>query len=289
MGLTRSLSGRLAGSGRRPYTPAVIVSPSLDVVVDVGDMAVRFVTTDAHLADLLQRRYAGFLNRSATSVYEFEVSIVPPGHLAVDADLDVRIVAGCWSLERGDFRAGWNPRTRRGWIQQTVNPYSADSVLRIVHTLLLASRSGFLLHAASGVRAGRASIFTGPSGMGKTTIARLAPTDVTLLSDEISYVRKVDGAYVAFGTPFAGELLASGEAVSAPVAAIYQLAWGDHYQLDRLGATDAVRALMKNILFFVDDTELADQLLQTACDVAASVPVYRLTFAPDTAVWDAVA
>ena len=288
MGLTRSLSGRLAGSGRRPYTPGVIVSPSLDVVVDVGDMAVRFVTTDAHLADLLQRRYAGFLNRSAKSVYEFEVSIVPPGHLAVDADLDVRIVA-CWSLERGDFRAGWNPRTRRGWIQQTVNPYSADSVLRIVHTLLLASRGGFLLHAASGVRAGRASIFTGPSGMGKTTIARLAPTDVTLLSDEISYVRKVDGAYVAFGTPFAGELGTSGERVSAPVHVVYLLVQGDRHHLERLGTTEAVRTLMKNILFFVDDAELVGQVFETACHVAASVPVYRLTFAPDAGVWDAIA
>jgi hypothetical protein len=289
MGLMPSLVGRLAGSGGWPYTPRVIVSAALDVVVDVGDLAVRFITTDAHLAELLQQRYAGFLNSRAESAYEFEVSIVPSGHLSVDADLDVRIVDGRWSLQRGDFRAEWNPRTCRGWIQQTVNPYSADSVLRIVHTLLLAPRRGFLLHAASGVRAGRASVFTGPSGMGKTTIARLAPADVTLLSDEISYVRKVDDAYVAFGTPFAGELGASGKPVSAPVAAIYQLAWGNRHHLERLGTSDAVRALMKNILFFVDDTELADQLLQTACDVAATVPVYRLTFAPDTAVWDAVA
>jgi hypothetical protein len=56
-----------------------------------------------------------------------------------------------------------------------------------------------------------------------------------------------------------------------------------------LSGTEAVRALMKNILFFVDDQELSGQVFETACDVAESLPVYRLTFAPDAGVWDAVA
>jgi hypothetical protein len=46
---------------------------------------------------------------------------------------------------------------------------------------------------------------------------------------------------------------------------------------------------MRNILFFVDDAELAGQVFQTACDVTDTLPVYRLTFAPDASVWDAIA
>ncbi|MEO8078357.1 MAG: hypothetical protein ABI818_18665, partial [Acidobacteriota bacterium] len=123
-------------------------------------------------------------------------------------------------------------------------------------------------------------------GAGKTTIARLAPADVMLLTDEVSYVRKVDGRYLAFGTPFAGELGASGMRVSAPVHAVYQLAQGERHHMERLATSDAVRTLMKNILFFADDSELTGQVFATACDVAASVPVYRLNFAADSSVWD---
>ncbi|MEP6914958.1 MAG: hypothetical protein ABJC89_04905 [Acidobacteriota bacterium] len=264
----------------------MVASSLTDVVVEVGDMPVRLITRNAELAALLQQRYAGFLGSTAACAGEFEISVVRPGEFDVEADLDVRVQGDTWSFARGDFRAEWDTRTCRGWIEQAVNPYSVDAVLRILHTLLLAPLGGFLLHAASGIRAGRASIFTGQSGAGKTTIARLAPAEVMLLTDEVSYVRKVDGRYLAFGTPFAGELGTSGMRVSAPVHAVYQLAQGERHHMERLATSDAVRTLMKNILFFADDNELTGQVLATACDVAASVPVYRLTFAADASVWD---
>jgi hypothetical protein len=74
-------------------------------------------------------------------------------------------------------------------VRQTANPYAIDGVLRILHSLILARAGGFLVHAASAVRNGRAFLFAGVSGAGKTTISRLAPPDVALLTDEISYVR----------------------------------------------------------------------------------------------------
>ena len=136
-------------------------------------------------------------------------------------------------------------------IRQTLNPYSIDSVLRIVHTLLLSAEGGFLLHASSAVRNGRAFLFTGPSGAGKTTIVGLAPDDVTVLTDEISYVRRTDHGYVAFGTPFAGDRCEAGEAISAPIAALFRLAQGPDNHREPLGLAAAVRTLMRNILFLL--------------------------------------
>ena len=123
------------------------------------------------------------------------------------------------SIERGDFRAEFNPATARGRIEQTFNPFSLDSVLRIVHTLLLAKMRGFPVHASSAIRNGQAVLFPGVSGAGKTAMARLAPPDAALLTDEISYVIPREGGSFAVGTPFFGERARAGENLRAPLHA----------------------------------------------------------------------
>jgi hypothetical protein len=157
-----------------------------------------------------------------------------------------------------------------------------------VHSLVLAQDGGFLVHAASAVRNGKAFLFSGVSGAGKTTIARLAPPDATLLTDEISYVRRSGNGYVAYGTPFTGELAKVGENVSAPIAALYLLAKGPENRIEPIPVAEAGRALLSNILFFAEDPELVQSVFDAACEFVSRVPVCRLTFVPDARVWDLV-
>ena len=154
--------------------------------------------------------------------------------------------------------------------------------------MLLAREGGFLVHAASAVRDGRAFLFAGASGAGKTTISRLAPPDVTLLTDEISYVRRQEDGYFAFGTPFTGELALPGENLRAPVAALYLLARGRENKIEPVASAHAARGLLENILFFAGDPELVNLVFQSACEFAGRVPVYRLAFVPDSRVWDMI-
>src|SRR3984885_7133191 len=192
-------------------------------------MPVRVNTTDPGFLRLLQDRYSGFLTSadgSEPAEIEFDVDLTPITFADPAAEVSVHHNSRRWTLRRGDFLAEWNPASRTGRIRQTCNPYSIDSVLRIVHTLALARQGGFLMHSASAIRNGKAFLFAGVSGAGKTTISRLAPPDATLLTDEISYVRKQAAGYVAHGTPFTGELAKLGENASAPVAALYLLAQG---------------------------------------------------------------
>ena len=254
--------------------------------VEIGGIPIALSTNDESFLDLLRRRYDGFLS---SSLPEFELEFdLTRGGVVSDNDIQVRREGGVWLIERGDFHARWDPRTGRGSVRQNANPYSLDSVLRILHSLILAERGGFLLHSASAICDGRAYLFSGVSGAGKPTMTRLAPADVTLLTDEISYVRPSADGYSAFGTPFAGELARAGENCAAPVCALFFLEKGAENRIDELTSTEAVRRLMRNILFFAEDQALVEKLLATACDFVANVPIRRLTFYPDARVWDEV-
>ncbi len=260
----------------------------LALVIEIGGMPVRVNTTDPVFLGMLHDRYAGFVTSSARAEIEFDVDLTPPH--TTDPNADVRVIhrLGRWSLERGDFRAQWEPSSRSGWIRQTANPYSIDAVLRIVHTLVLAREGGFLLHSASAIRNGKAFLFAGVSEAGKTTISRLAPPDVTLLTDEVSYVRKRDSAYFAYGTPFTGELAKLGENVSAPIAALYFLGKGAENHIEPIPSGEAARTLLCNLLFFAEDEKLVQSTFHSAFEFVSRVPVSRLTFAPDTRVWELI-
>jgi hypothetical protein len=260
----------------------------LSLIIEIGGMAVRVNTTGPDFLHMLEGRYAGYITSAVTPEIQFDVELGPPGNADPHADAHVSQRDGRWTLTRGDFRAEWEPAQRRGWIRLRANPHSIDSVLRIVHTLVLAKEGGFLLHSASAIRNGRAFLFAGVSEAGKTTISRLAPPDVTLLTDEISYVRRLGDGYVAFGTPFTGELAKLGENTSAPVAALYLLAKGRENRIDQVPPGEAARSLLGNVLFFAKDEKLVQAVFHTAFEFVSRVPVSRLTFFPDALVWELI-
>ncbi len=279
-----------------------------EVVIEIGGMAVCVRTESAEFRRILEERYVGYVSPATRpgsagqrkDCFQLDVELLPQSENRGDEDVRVRREGGCWAMTRGDFRAEWEPDKRQGWVRQTANPYAIDSVLRILHTLLLAEEGGFLLHGASAIRNGKAFLLSGKSGAGKTTISRLAPRDVTLLTDEISYVRRAahgpdgrgrpsphnQGSYVAYGTPFAGELAKVGENVSAPIAGLYFLVQARENRVEPLLAAEALSLLMQNILFFAADETLVRQVFETVGDFLAQVPAYRLAFKPEARVWE---
>jgi hypothetical protein len=261
------------------------------LTIEIGGLPIRVRTSDAGFHDLLAQRYSSFVRGGRGTqngaLMEFELTSTP-GVPATDRELEVRWEGGQWHLSRGDFRAAFDLRTRRGHLAFAPNPFALDTLLRIVHSLLLAPAGGLLLHASGGIHKGRGVLFSGVSGAGKTTIARLAPRGVQLLTDEISYLRREDSGFRVFGTPFSGELGIQGEDVSAPLSAIHLIEHGSDNRRERVSESEAVRRLMRNVLFFAQEKRLVSDVFSTVCELARRVPVYRLEFLPDARVWEMV-
>jgi hypothetical protein len=285
--LTSAISG---ASNFRAPVPAGLHSDisRLGLTIEIGGLPLRLRTPDPEFWSLLAARYANFVRPESEAEMEFELLAAPPGPLPVDTNLQVRCEEGRWLLSRGEFRAAFDLRSRHGQLACIPNPYSVDTLLRVVHSLLLAPAGGLLLHASGGIRGGRGFLFSGVSGAGKTTMARLAPPDVQVLTDEISYLRDAGGGFRVFGTPFSGELGIQGENVSAPLAAIYLIEHGAANRLEPIAEADAARRLMRNVLFFANDAQLVSQVFATVCELVRRVPVFRLEFLPDSRVWEMI-
>jgi hypothetical protein len=167
------------------------------------------------------------------------------------------------------------------------NPYTLDSLLRILLTWMLLPRTGFLLHAATVVHHGRAYIFTGRSGAGKSTVASLAP-EGSVLTDELSLVRREDGIWRAYGTPFWGEFRAGDSNTSAPIAGIFRLVQAEENRVAPLRPLEFLRAMIGNVLFFSREPADNERLLDIFSQAVQELRGYSLEFRKDKTFWEAL-
>jgi hypothetical protein len=146
-----------------------------EIIIGIGGVPILVRSDSPEFVRILERRYVGFVDPNARPIVELDVEIVPPRLITDEDDISVRFRSGKWLIERNDLRAELEPELRRGRVIQSANPYAIDTVLRIIHSLVLARTGGLLVHAASGIRNGKAFLFSGVSGAGKTRLS-LLPT-----------------------------------------------------------------------------------------------------------------
>ena len=197
---------------------------------------------------------------------------------------------GQWTLSAAIFLRSGMPRTRRGWIRQTLNPYSIDSVLRIVHTLLLSARRRLPAPCLErGPQRPRLPVHR-PVGR-RQNHDRRAGAGRRDRADRRNFLRPANRStgYVAFGTPFAGDRGEAGEPISAPVAALFRPGTGrrtiigSRWRRPRRPHTDAEHSVFCRRSRV--DRAAARRGLRLR---RAQSPAFRLTFAPDARVWSTI-
>ncbi len=187
--------------------------------------------------------------------------------------------AGQGDIYRAD--APW----RRAYPQLMLEPV-LDGALFVA---LLARGRGVLLHAAGVGDGGHGLLFSGASGAGKSTTVRLWKTysDAVLLSDDRVIVRKREGRFWAYGTPWCGDMQVASQA-AFPLERIFVIRHASANSATRLRPAEAAKSLLtRSFLPFWDAPGMAftlaflDELVQ-------AVPCYDLGFVPDRSAVDFV-
>lgn len=240
--------------------------------VSIGQVPLTLFFQEDSLFEKAGRRYAGFSTPHSSGFPIFLSPEAGPLHATSSAD---------YSLHGATLHVD----SAAAHIRGVHSEFTVDSLLRVLLSMILLLRRGFLLHAATVERAGRAYIFMGCSGAGKSTVASLSPSGAPL-SDEISLLRAGDSGWLAHGTPFWGEFRSGNRNAHLPVAGIYALVQAAENRVEEISPREALRALLPNVLFFSGSAEQRNALLCITAECAEALPFFRLQFRRDASFWE---
>ena len=110
---------------------AVVRRTGVDICI--GGVTVRVRSSGKAFLRMLDERYAGFMVHGGVPDYEFDVELTPPRDGSPDDDVRVWRSDGLWHLQRGDFRAEWDPVARQGRIRHDGKIINVPNVWRTKH------------------------------------------------------------------------------------------------------------------------------------------------------------
>lgn len=243
---------------------------------DIGDLAAvyaRFPTTDAPALTVDVERVAGFDRAQGPEYPAFRRALGPGQALRVERfDAEGEIDTGALPLT-ARFRVGPSPN-------------SLEACVRIAASLALARHGALILHASAVEHAGRALVFTGVSGAGKSTISAMLDGvgGARKIGDELLVLsRDGDGAWQVYVPPYLGPAgIAHG--AHAPLAAVHFLVQAPHHVRTPVAQTAALREILRHVLVYVAEPRTAEHILALAADLTREVPFHRLEFAKNAGV-----
>jgi hypothetical protein len=164
--------------------------------------------------------------------------------------------------------------------------YPLDELLMIN---LLSQGRGILAHSCGIDNNGKGMLFVGESGAGKSTLSNLwkDKKEVTVLSDDRIIVRKVEGRFWIYGSPWHGDANACSPE-RAPLEKIFFLKHAKMNKVKRIeGIAAASKLLVCSFPTFWDKKGM-EFTLGFIDELTKEVHFYELSFVPDERVLDLV-
>lgn len=143
--------------------------------------------------------------------------------------------------------------------------------------------NGMLLHSSAIEWEGKAYLFSGPCGMGKSTHTRLWQSiysDAKVFNDDKPALRYLDDRWFAYGTPWCGK---DGININmkVPLGGICFLRRGESNSIRRLTPIEAVTRIISQTTRYFKSVERLDLLLSHVEKLATMIPIYELYCRPD--------
>ena len=150
--------------------------------------------------------------------------------------------------------------------------------------IMTAPKNTIAIHSSCIVSGGKAVIFLGESGTGKSTHTRLWRENIPgaiLLNDDSPIIRIIDGSVLVYGSPWSGKT-ACYKAERYPLAACVRLSQAPYNKIQKLHVIKGYAALHPSCPpEFAYDESIYSHISATLGTMLKSVPVYWLECLPN--------
>jgi hypothetical protein len=164
----------------------------------------------------------------------------------------------------------------------TIDPfeYPLDGLILYYLTVI---HGDILIHASGVNHAGHGYLFSGVSGKGKTTIAKLWDNaGARVIHDDRLIIRKISGAYRMYNTPVYNNDVSS----ESPLSRIYLIEHGTENKFVTVKGATAVSLVMANCIQHSWNPQIIAGIMGSISMMCANIPVARLSFKPDRSIID---
>lgn len=143
---------------------------------------------------------------------------------------------------------------------------------------------GLMLHASAVVVDGKAYLFSGPSGMGKSTHTglwkKIFGDSAQIINDDKPALRKIEGKWYACGTPWCGKDGINQNRI-VPLAGICFLKQSSEMKIVRLTVVEAMKSIFKQTIKRRLSSEEMVLLMNHVDQLVKDIPVFELENRPE--------
>ena len=173
-------------------------------------------------------------------------------------------------------------------IQRWVTPgFPMSSAIRAACEAGMTMRDGMPLHAALVEKDGYGVVFLGPSGMGKSTQAKLwvEHQGADFIIGDRPGLRRIDGQWIGFGMPWDGK---DGirQQKQVPIRALISLEQAPENSIRRLTKQEAMIVLLNQVMMPMWDDAAIALLTPLMGQLATEIPFYHLKNLPNKEATD---
>ncbi|MCS6907752.1 MAG: hypothetical protein RML93_07720 [Anaerolineales bacterium] len=253
--------------------------------VSLGPFSIGLATNERKFTERLAAYYRQFLTDEAP-ILSLRVSL-----LEGDAEVPLmpKVSPHRIEFDQSGYQGVVDWRARTAYLSLGVkNPlFGVDYFLRLVGALAAESIGGLMVHAAGVEREGKAYLFLGHSGAGKTTTARNSPPG-SVLNDDLIVLYRSGERWFAAATPFHNPTQNRPRQGCAPLAVLLYLVKDVRVYLEPTSSAHALAEMLACIPILTLEPFYAKSFLERCQDILRSVPYYRLHLLPDASYWEVV-